>query len=189
MTSLSKKLLVLFLLALVGGGVYAAKQQRSIASVQTLLEAQTQSIAGTYRVFADRHVFPSENSRELTQDQRKASVRVRAAYSKLSEGLSVVERVLAISELQVALISYMNASLSSSASRNSEAAQMLQKELGPQGSVREQLASYNDSARLWNAFQTTPSGALRGQLTGGDGNILPYLRFDGQQEYVSIIEL
>jgi hypothetical protein len=98
-------------------------------------------------------VFPSENSTELTQDQRKAAAHVRTMYSKLSEEMAMTEKVTAINELQMALISYLRHSLFSPSFVDSTATLSLQQALGEQGSVVELLRGYNDTARQWNGLR------------------------------------
>lgn len=175
--------------ALVVGGGFTVKEQRERSALAAQLETETDHMADAYRQMAEQHVFPSENSTELTQDQRRAAAHVRTMYSKLSEDLAMPEKVTAINELQMALISYLRHSLFSPSFVDSTATLSLQQALGEQGSVVDILRDYNDTARRWNDLHATAMGRLQGQMLGQDQDMLPYLRFDGNKEFITIISI
>lgn len=175
--------------ALVAGGGFVIREQQEKSHVASLLAQQTDNVADAYRAMAEQHVFPSENSTELTQDQRKAAVLVRTMHSKLEQEMSIDEKVTAINELQMALIAYLRHSMFSPSFVDSTATLSLQQALGEQGSVVALLRDYNDSARQWNDLHESAFTRLQGTLLDQNDDMLPYLRFDGQKEYITVISI
>lgn len=175
--------------ALVVGGGFTVKEQRERSVLAARLDTQTDEMAAAYRQMAEQHVFPSENSTELTQDQRKAAAHVRTMYSQLTEEMVMTEKVTAINELQMALISYLRHSLFSPSFVDSTATLSLQQALGEQGSVVDMLRGYNDTARQWNGLRASTMSRLQGQILGQEEEMLPYMRFDGNKEFIAIISI
>jgi hypothetical protein len=175
--------------ALVVGGISMVSGQRERARLASVLELETEQLSSAYRAMAEQHVFPSENSTELTQDQRQSAARVRAGHSRLSEELTLHDKVGAINDLQLALVSYLRHSMFSPSFVDSTATHSLQQALGERGSVVELLQAYNETAKAWNVLGESGFGRLQGRLGSQSADLLPYLRFDGNKEFYTVISL
>jgi hypothetical protein len=189
MTVFSKYASGAFVLALAAAVGVVLYQQNEIRSAKADVLRDAAAVAEAYRGIAERTVFPSENSTDLSQEQRKTAGYVRTAYGTLSEEKDLPDTVAAINALQVALIAYLRQSLASETLRTAPDTIALEQELGRDGSVRPLLDSYNTSAKAWNDIRETPAGTMRAHLLGENRDTLPFLRFDGQQEYVNVVEM
>lgn len=186
---MTKVLSTAFVLVFAVMTAYVVVQQRTAAHLSRQLEEQTDAITQTYGHLAETQVFPIENSPDLTQDQRHSAARVRATLSKLGEDMEIGDKVVTINELQLALLAFLYHTTSSPEFGTSSGVAVLRHELGPNGRVRPDLDAYNQTARYWNDIRSRPLFTLQASLTPVDADMLPYLRFDGAQEFVPIITM
>jgi hypothetical protein len=160
-------------IAIVLSTIYAVEGHMDAQRLEEAVEQNIHAVAASYRSLAEEYVFPYENSRELTQDQRRYATRSRAAHSRLSEPLAMLEIVDAVTELQFALGSFLRVS-EGSPLQDSLAMESLRSGMAS-SDIYGRLASYDESVRAWNAFQAGSYASLRGQLLGGNPAIRPYL--------------
>lgn len=189
MTAFSRFASVAFVLALAAAGGTVFYRYNEFRSAKAQVASDAGAVAEAYRGIAERTVFPLENSPSLSQDQRKTAGYVRDAHARLAEPGEPQSTVTDINALQVALRAYLRQSLASEELRALPETITLQQELSRDGQVRPLLDAYNNSAKAWNDIRTTTAGTMRAHVLGEDTEPLPFLRFDGEREFVNVVDL
>lgn len=178
----------LLLLALVAGGgiVYQQSAERRLSAE---LQEITTTIATQYQTLTNDLVAPLEASGKLNADQQSLLLHIRDVSDDMMHTSSILEKIKLISAVQKALTAIASRELAGENGENDPRFAQLQEEIGERGAVTDDLQSYNDIAAHWNARTHSLLGSLMGSVTNTQEDRLPYLKFDGSQEYVPTIRL
>lgn len=167
-----------------------AWQYVSFLRMQGALERETAAIADGYAVIIEQHVKPLEASHPLSDAQTKLIRDMDTLSVALTEKkASIADTVQAISNLQRALTRFSTSAANSPVIAADPSFAQLQKEIGERGTIRSLLSDYNATAAKWNHGVQSELGSVVSRIGGSDRSILPFLRFDGEQEFVPVISL
>lgn len=182
-----KKIVTLLVaIAVITGGV-VLWQRFSFGGLSAKLQQQTDTIAAEYTKLVESDVLGVARAHKLTAAQVRLVERMKSSVSAFSGSLSLQDKIQQISMLQAALVNFTQSTDSTLTS--DPQFQHIAEEISERSSIRETLRSYNDTAARWNARIQSGLGSLTGQLDSVKRTILPYLRFDGQQDFVPVITM
>lgn len=185
---MKKSVLLLALLVVTVVGVIAYDQLRGRMLADSL-QRQTTEIAQGYKAITDRDFPMLVASRSLTKTQTDAVHAVALQESHLTAPLSLADKVDAIHHIQTAIVSFLQDVTPDQPFAQSPSMTDLQKEMGKDGQMRPLLSAYNQTAKEWNSRQSGGLRTLTSDILHQKGDLLPYLRFDGQLEYFTVIHL
>lgn len=176
------------LLAIVAAGA-VLYEQVSFKRLGAQLEEQTGAIGEGYAALVTGSLLPLSDAYSLTASQRSIMERAESGIERL-RGSETIEQVLeSIGMLQTALAGFIGTVTTDQAFVRDERFIRLQQEMSERGDMRELLNAYNSTALRWNNGLQRTVGSVAAGLGKPSDNLLPYLRFDGSQEYVTIVEL
>ncbi|GEM_PF-3640334 len=190
-------LLSLFILTIGGTGVVLYRQT-SLTELTRDAEDRAEAVARAYSDLVDTQVRPllAEN---LLPTRHPAVPVLTSLSAALQQSSSLPERLARISQLQLALWDLVNSAASapeettgteeSAVPTGEDPVAALKKSIGNRGTIADLLEAYNSAAMRWNRAQERPWFSLRARLSGTEPPRLPFLRFDGRQEFVPIIQL
>lgn len=178
----------LVLAAMITGGVIVYEQM-TFKRLAAKLQVESETIAAGYLALASENMLPLTQAYELTPTQEKIAERVKEDKAKLEQADTLEERLQNISKLQVALVSFIKSVTADQPLVKDSDFIELQKEMGERGEMRTHLTAFNTTALRWNNGLQSEVGSLAARIGNTSRNVLPYLRFDGEQEYVTIVEL
>lgn len=165
-------------------------QYISFRSMRGQLEEVTAAIAEEYIAIVNEDVLAIESAHDLSAAQTRLVKHLKEASLNLEqEDMSLESTTQAISDLQRTLARFSTSVSTSSDIASDPSFSHLQTQIGERGEVRELLSDYNAIAVRWNRGIQSELGSVLGRFDGSDRSILPYLRFDGEQEFVPVISL
>lgn len=179
-------LLTLTVLIMSGLFLYNQYEERRIASA--LIE-ETGKIAESYDGLIEKNIIALQDKGMFTMQQRTAVEHMQLARKQFGTEMLISERVSLIHQLQKGIIAFLQDLQPEQAFVNSAEVALLQREMGKNGQMRALLTTYNELAGQWNDHQHTLLGNLLASLPGQKTETLPFLRFDGEQEYLTTIHL
>jgi hypothetical protein len=174
--------------AIVGSVVWT--QEKMLTELPKKLNQQLSLVANAYRTIAETHAFPLQTS-ITTPEQQSTLMSARESHEKLgSETLPMREKLATIALLQISLHRFLAVSDDGAITQREEY-KNLQRAMGERGDVIQLLNDYNNTAKQWNDLLSAQVSGLLAQLTFSkdDRERMPMLRFDGQQEFMTIIHL
>jgi len=186
---MKKRLITFLCLTLLAVGGVVVYEQVLLGRLATTLEEQTALIGAGYQSLITKNLNPLATEYEMDDQQRRVLKRIKEFSTSLETSESLEEKIQHISMLQVALVSFVKSVTAEQAFIKDPNFVYIQKEMGERGDMRELLSNYNTTALRWNNTVQSDVGSLTSQIEGSDRNLLPYLRFDGEQEFVTIVEL
>lgn len=186
---MKKKITSLLVLTVAVAGGVIVYEQMLFKRLAAQLQEQTDTIAEAYLSLSTTHLLPLEERYELAQDQREAIERVESQMANLEAAATLETKLQHISLLQVGLVDFIETATVEQPLVKDASFVHLQKEMGETGAIRENLSLYNTLALRWNRALQSEVGSVAARMGGTSENILPYLRFDGEQEFVTIVEL
>lgn len=186
---MKKRIASLLVCAVAVGGGVIVYEQLLFKKLAAHLEEQTAAIAAGYGTLAVETLTPLKERQTLTTEQERLADRATNLAEEIDTPASLQEKIQRISTLQMTLVSFSKSAHATSDLANDPAFIRLQEEMGERGSLRGQLNDYNTTARRWNNSLQSDVGSVTMRLNGGNSSLLPYLRFDGEQEYVTTIQL
>lgn len=183
-----KKAGILFLLAILLGVSAIVYKHYTLMAINTELELQTDVIAQAYHSLVSENVLPLIQGGTLTQRQQELASKAIETQTALQEkATSIIDAVDRISAAQKAVTAFA-ASLGENQSEDPRVL-TLQKETGEDGDVRSLLSSYNTLMLRWNAATQDSLASMTASITGNAATMLPYLEFDGEQDYAPEVKL
>jgi hypothetical protein len=185
---MKRALPLLTLLIIVIGGMFAYDQY-VIRTLTATLTKDTTDIATAYGTLIDTNVLPLKAVGTFTQKQNAAVSHMTSTRADEAHEQTIAVRVSLIHDLQVSLIAFLQDLQPEQTFINSPQVATLQREMGKNGHMRDLLTTYNDDAKIWNDHQGNFFGSLSTMMPGSMVPLLPYLRFDGEQEYLTTIHL
>lgn len=186
--SMKKPALILALLIVVIAGVIAYTQVRD-RSVMADLSRETDAIASGYKTLTDRDLPPLAATHALTKTQSGAVAQIIRQQDALEKAPLLAEKVNDIHAIQLAIVAFLQDVTPSEPFAQSAQLADLQTEMGKDGHMRGLLDTYNQTAKEWNDLQSNGIGMLTSDILQKKSDPLPYLRFDGQLEYFTVIHL
>jgi len=185
---MKKILAVLLTLVLVVVGVVAYNQYQ-IRALETLVKEKAAAVAAGYGTIIDQTLVPLNKTQTLSQTQATILRVVTQTREALGEEEKTPAMVSLIHTMQLSLVSFLKSVQPDQSFSGSDPIAYLQHEMSERGDINEQLSAYNEAAKQWNDRIQNKIGSLKGNILGTEGALLPYLRFDGQQEYFTTISL
>jgi hypothetical protein len=185
-----KKIFILFVLAclVVGGGFLY--EHLLFEKLSAELETQTKTITLGYNSLVTTEALPLSQRFELNTVQNRLIQRIKGLNEELKEDLPVASRIEKISALQTSLSQFVTAMPEGHPEIVTDASfAHVQEEMGERGHMRPFLEDYNSLALKWNRGLQSELGSLTAGMREEGTGLLPYLRFDGNQEYVPVIGL
>ena len=175
------------LAALVTGSVVFVAQSADLSNTADALRRSAQKVDDAYRTIAREQAAPLRGA--ALDEQERLQLEAVELLAGKQPPEDIREHVRAIVALQVSLRKFreMLADNADAADRSEYA--LLERETGEAGDVRTLLQEYNDLAKRWNGMVQGQLGSLHASLRGYETAELPLLRFDGQEEYQTVIEL
>lgn len=164
-------------------------EQVLLGRLAATLQEQTALISAGYQSLITKNLEPLATQNEMNDQQKRILTRIDEFSTALETSESLEEKIQNISMLQVALVSFVKSVTVEQAFVKDAHFVYVQKEMGERGDMRELLRDYNTSALRWNNTIQSDIGSLTSQMDGSQRNLLPYLRFDGEQEFVTVVEL
>lgn len=153
------------------------------------LHRQADIIAEGYQTLVTDDLQPLQEEFPFTASQAKTAKRITDASTELAEAEALEDKLKGISMLQLSLVTFLTSVTAEQPFVKDGRLVHLQKEMGERGDMRELLRDYNTTALRWNNAVQSELGSLTAQVGGNGRSLLPYLRFDGEQEFVTIVEL
>jgi hypothetical protein len=172
--------------AVVAIGAFVTERQR-LRNLENTMEETAAAIIAEYTELAESHLFPLEEG-TLTTDQRAIMADVRADIAFFPNIPVLSDRVYRIQEMQRHMTAFVERATNARLRKN-EHFLALEQGMGEDGEVRASLDTYNNAAKDWNVRMERRISQLTANLSGEDIRTLPYLRFDGLNEEVQIIEI
>ncbi len=186
---LMKKLLPIFILAaLTIGGMFAYDRYQLTILSETLMK-NTATIVKGYEELVDSTIVPLQKNNTLTEKQALAAAHLAALRTTLANEKQISVVVSLIHDVQLSLVAFLRDLKPDQPYVNSAEVALIQREMSKNGKMRDSLNAYNETAALWNHRMQSGLGSLRADIVGNEGALLPYLRFDGEQEYLTTIHL
>ncbi|HVW66411.1 MAG TPA: hypothetical protein VHA78_01625 [Candidatus Peribacteraceae bacterium] len=179
-------LFALLVIAIVGIIAYAQYRQRALMADLT---RETDAIAAGYKTLADRDLRPLAATHALTDGQSAAVQTVAQRMKDPAATQPLAQKVADIHDVQMALVRFLRDVTPTQPFAQSAELADLQKEMGKDGRMRGLLDAYNQTAKEWNDTQSTGVTMLTSDILRKKSNPLPYLRFDGEMEYFTVIHL
>lgn len=186
---MKKKLASFLVLAVAVTGGIVLYEQMVFRRLAAQLQAQADTISAGYQALATENLLPLAQEHDLTPAQERIAERIEETRAELAAAGTLEQKLQGISTLQVALVSFIKTVTADQTFVKDPLFVHLQKEMGERGDMREHLTAYNTSALRWNNSLQSEVGSLTSRLDGTERNLLPYLRFDGEQEFVTIVEI
>lgn len=132
---------------------------------------------------------PEEEGIQLTQSQEELLKELHSLHDKIAKkDRDELARINTINRIQTTLHKLVQ-SFSKSTAQKSRSIVALEQEIGERGEVRELLKAYNGIAKLWNNNVKSSLGSLTATVSDVGQNLYPYLRFDGESETTTRIDL
>lgn len=154
------------------------------------LEHQVAAIAEGYTTMVREDVEPLETAYDMDATQTRILAQMKKASELLTEGnLSIEDQIQTISELQRALSRFSTAIADSPDIAVDPSFAHIQTQIGERGEIRALLTDYNATVAKWNHGIQSELGSVLGRIDSSGRSILPYLRFDGEQEFIPVISL
>lgn len=145
---------------------------------------QTQTIIEGYSTIVSEYIDPQT---EISNDQQAFAERIHAILADLPKATTLEEKLNGISNLQTELTGFVQATPVEK--QHDPAMKQLSQEMGERGEIRALLQEYNTTALRWNTTVQGNIGSVAASVGGIDQNALPFLRFDGEQEFVTEVSL
>lgn len=186
---MQKRLAAILALALAVAGGIVAYEHVVMARLTSTLDEKTGAIATGYIALVENNFLPLAETHRLTEPQRSLMQRVADTRRQLEEEAELEERIRIISLLQTALVNFIQTASPEQSFIKDARFIRLQKEMGERGDMRALLQEYNDTVLRWNNGMQSAMGSLLFSSGDGSRHLLPYLRFDGGQEFVTVVEL
>lgn len=165
-------------------------QYASFMLLRGELEHQVAAIAEGYATIVREDVEPLQRTHTLNTAQSRLFTQMQKTATLLADNhLSVEERIQAISNIQRELARFSTAAADSPDIVADPVFAHIQTQIGEHGEIRTLLSQYNDIAAKWNHGIQSELGSVLGRIDRTGRSILPYLRFDGEQEFVPVISL
>lgn len=177
---------VLLVIVVAGAVLY---EQVSFKRLGAQLAEQTSAIGEGYAALVTDNLLPLRDAYPLTASQRSIMERAERGMERLQESDTLEEVLESIGTLQTALAGFIGTVTADQAFVRDERFIRLQQEMSERGDMRELLNAYNGTALRWNNGLRRTVGSVAAGLGKPSDDLLPYLRFDGSQEYVTIVEL
>ncbi len=174
---------LLLLTMIAAGGVFL--QQSDERRLAAELKETIATVATGYQKLVHDLVLPLDAAGYLNDDQKQIAQSLRDISDTITQASSVQETTALVSKVQKGLTAIANAKPTNPDTRFTQ----LQEEMSENGSIVHILQSYNDIAVQWNARTHSLLGSMMGSVTNRTSDLLPYLKFDGSQEYVPVIQL
>lgn len=185
-----KKRLLLFLLLIVGASVAVVTyHQYSMRALATELQEQTRVVAQAYQTVVKENVSPLKKTYELTRSQENIVTRIEALAAELQEETSAADTVHAISALQIALVNFIQSVPAEQPMAEDPLFMHLRHVMSERSPLSPLLTAYNSLAIRWNTNLQSNMGSLAGSISSDHRSLLPFLRFDGQQEFIPVVQL
>lgn len=181
-------LIILTLVILVVAGVILYEKV-ILGQLSAQLESQTTEIAQGYQTLITDDLNAVARTNTLNDQQQRILTRINENSSALTTAETLEEKIQNISMIQIALVSFVKTVTADQPFVKDTHFVHLQKEMGERGDMRELLKEYNTTALRWNKTVQSDVGSVTSQIDGSKRNLIPYLRFDGEQEFVTIVEL
>lgn len=186
--SMNKIIPLLALAMIVVGGMFTYDQYQMHALSQKLI-TETTAIEKGYNDIVDQSVLPLANSPALLDIQKREISHMRSMRAELAQDQSVLKTVSLIHDLQLSLVLFIQSIKPDQPFAESEPIAMLKQEMSENSHMRALLTAYNETAKQWNDRVQGHIGILSADVLQPTNELLPYLRFDGQQEYLTTIKL
>jgi hypothetical protein len=164
-------------------------QQYVLNSLMAKLQEQVDLISAGYISLMDETIVSLQKQHNFTQAQDRLTERTIETREKLKTAETLEEKIQQIGMLQAGLINFTESAANDPAISKEESFLHLQHEMGETGDVRALLKEYNTTAQKWNGTLQSSMGALTADILNSDRNLLPYLRFNGDQEFVPVIRM
>ncbi len=161
----------------------------SLRRLEGNLDQQSAAVAQAYARLSQTAVTALLQTADLSRGQREAleAIKERSRLAQASKTLAErVARTVALRESFVAAIALLPESTRVGQAQPSRS---LRRAMGEASDLRPLLDAYNESAHAWNDRIASGMGGLTAALVVADVRPYPLLRFDGEQEYKTIIEL
>lgn len=154
------------------------------------LEHQVAAVAEGYTTMVREDVEPLASAYDMNETQTHILTQMKNASALLTEGnLSIEDQIQTISELQRALSRFSDAVEHSPDIAADPSFAHMQMQIGERGEIRSLLSEYNATAAKWNHHIQSELGSVLERIDNSGRSILPYLRFDGEQEFIPVISL
>lgn len=161
-------------------------QQKAVSALANRLDMLTREIADEYHSVIE----PSRSAlsrQPLLPVQRERLERLPSLSAAMREARHTQARVDAINDVQLALSAFLGSVSSDDPLRTHPSFGPLARMMDERGDMRDTLDQYNQTAVQWN---NAADSALASLTMGSEsGNLLPYLRFDGQKDYAPVIDI
>lgn len=178
--------LVLLVLCVVGIVLYEQSQTKALAAL--VRERADAVITGYEKVIANS--ITQLDKTETLNPAQLTSVHTLDTLSKQIQNEQNLSTVVSlINSMQLSIISFTASVQPTQPFADSEQVALLQLETSEDGHMNELLTAYNEAAKQWNDHEANSWVSFKGDLLGTEGSLLPYLRFDGAQEYFTTIQL
>ncbi len=171
--------LLVLTIAAVGGIIL---QQRAAAALLHEADRRAREAADAYVAIVEEEIVPLVAAGHLSP-QRPAAGAALAARDVLRDDLPLAAVLRNISGLQMALWDLTNNPPPTGWPSD------FRKRIENHSPVAGLLEAYNGAAIRWNRTLEGTLARLTASITGEKPQPLPFLRFDGQQEYVPVIQL
>ena len=168
---------------------FAGWQAYAFTAAQQEMTAKLDAVRSAYAAIAEKDAYPLEKDLAATPDVKLLIGNARGAIQDAAAAGGVTAKAKGIMAVQVALRRIVQAASADSPLRASPWFAALAKEVGPEGGIRGLLDGYNVTAKWWNQQVKTQAGSLTASLTTTGSREVPLLRFDGVEEYETVIRL
>lgn len=176
---------VIALAAVAGATVGYQCWQLQRLSIQA--HEQTQAIMEGYSDIVSEYVVPLMGNAAISPEQEAYARRVKAILSDVPSAATVEDALNGISNAQAELTGFVRAAPVTL--QSDPAMRQLTQEMGERGEIRTLLQEYNTTALRWNTTLKGIIGSVAAAVGGIEQNPLPFLRFDGKQEFVTEVSL
>jgi hypothetical protein len=155
--------------------------------VRAELDRTSTDIVAIYQRIATENALPLQD-RLTAPEQQELLEAVRTHSAAMAEQTDIESRVRAIMSMQIALRGLVASATASDQADDPRVAE-LNRRTGSKGDMQPLLEEYSLAAKEWNDRMATRLGAWTASLHSLPSTPLPLLRFDGKEEYETIIKL
>ncbi len=185
-----RALLTLLVVGVIGFGIVAGMGAVHITTLQATLSEQTKAITQTYGTFVETRLTPLLASNNITTEQRGLIVQLHGVTQALAAGTgSVNARIDGIHDTQTRLVLLLRSLETHQQGTNAPIASQLETLMGKKSEIVTQLDAYNETAQKWNDALSSRTNIIWASLLGAAEKTLPFLRFDGEKEFFTNIQI
>ncbi len=184
-----KKLIAALALLIIIVCSFVLYEQSQAKALAALLKEKTDAVVAGYDTMIEKNVVPLQKAGILTATQTAALRPLDALREQIKKEEQIPAIVSLINSVQLSLVSFVASVQPDQSFAASEEITTLQMETSEDGQMNDLLTEYNEAAKKWNDRLESGFSGFKGDLLGSEGALLPYLRFDGQQEYFTTIQL